>query len=306
MRAIDFLDLQHGAMRVRLLSYGAVTQGWWYDGVPLILGYDDPEAYITDPFYVGAIVGPVANRISGARYAQDEREVQLSANEGVNTLHCGPEGLSAQHWKISRVDEQRADLTYTAISGEAGFPGQASFRIRVTLSDNKLTYDMRADVDCPRPISLAQHNYYTLGQQSGSDLSLTMPMEQVLTLSDCGIATGEVEGVGDADLDFRNKKPLRDIPDGLDRFFIRSDKTRNLQHMAELAAPSGLKLRVASDQAGAQIYTGHGLGAPFDPWGGICIEPSGYPNAVNQPQFPSMFCTPSSPYAQKLVLEVRT
>lgn len=293
-------------MRVRLLPYGAVTQGWWFDGVPMILGYDDPQAYVSDPYYVGGIAGPVANRIAGACYSQDGKDVVLSANEGDNTLHSGPEGLSAQHWGISQVDDRTADLTYVAKDGEAGFSGQACFGIRVTLSDNTLTYDMWASVDCPRPISLAQHNYYTLGERSGADLSLTMPMEQVLTLSEASIASGEIENTAGSALDFRTERPLRDIEGGIDRFFVRRNEGQKLQHMAELVAPSGLALRVASDQPGAQIYTGHGLGAPFEAWGGICIEPSGYPNAVNQTHFPSMICTPTSPYRQKLILEVQT
>lgn len=306
MRTIESIELRHGAMRVRLLSHGAVTQGWWYDGVPLILGYDDPVAYLSDPYYLGAIVGPVANRISGARYTQDGTDVLLSANEGDNTLHSGPEGLSAQHWEIARIDDRTADLTHVAVDGEAGFPGEAGFGMRVTLSDNTLTYDMWARVDGPRPISLAQHNYYTLGARSGADLKLTLPMEHVLARSENGVANGGVMSIADAGLDFTVERPLSDMSAGIDRYFIRSDETQGLRHMADLAAPSGLMLRVASDQPGAQVYTGHFLGAPFEPWDGICIEPSGYPNAVNQPHFPSVFSTPASPYAQKLVLEVST
>jgi aldose 1-epimerase len=304
MRSIDSVELQDGAMRVRLLSYGAVTQGWWYDGVPLILGYDDPQAYLTDPFYLGAIVGPVANRIAGAGYVQDGVDVSLVANEGGNTLHSGPEGLSARHWDISQVDDRTADLTYVARDGEAGFAGQAAFGVRVSLAGNALTYDMSARVGTPRPISLAQHNYYTLGERSGADLTLKMPMEQVLALSEAGIATGEIENTAQTVLDFRSKRPLRGVTDGIDRFFVREGSPQTLRPIAELAAPSGLTLRVTSDQVGAQVYTGHGLGSAFDAWDGVCIEPSGYPNAVNQPHFPSVMCTPASPYVQKLVLEV--
>lgn len=304
IRTIDVVELRDEAMRVRLLSYGAVTQGWWYDGLPLILGYDDPQAYLSDPFYLGAIVGPVANRIAGPGYMQDGLNVSLVANERGNTLHSGPQGLSAQHWDISQIDDRTADMTYVSKDGEAGFSGQAVFGVRISLAGNALTYDMWAHVGAPRPISLAQHNYYTLGERSGADLSLKMPMKHVLALSEADIATGEIENISESVLDFSRKRQLRDVTDGIDRFFVREGGAHALRPMAEIAAPSGLTLRVASDQVGAQIYTGHGLGAPFDAWGGICIEPSGYPNAVNLPHFPSVVCTHASPYVQKLVLEI--
>ncbi len=202
------------------------------------------------------------------------------------------------------MDDQTAQLTYVAVNGETGIPGQARIGVKVTLPDTTLTHDMRAGVDRRRPISLARHNCSTLGERSGADLSLTMPMERLLTLSEVGIVTGEIENVTDAALDFRSGRNLRGIADGIDRLFIRPDGVKGMQHIAERIAPSGLRLGVASNRQRAQFYTGHGLGDPFEAWGGICIEPSGYLNAVNQPHFPSMVCTPALPYVQKLVLEV--
>ena len=301
----ETVDLRSGRMALRLVSRGAATQGWWLDDVPLILGYEAAQDYVSDPFYLGAIAGPVANRIGGARYNYEGQEVALVPNEGENLLHSGGLGLSNRDWTIEPgTGSETAHLSCAVDAGSDGFPGSACFDLHVTLGDNRLTYQMTAHVDCARPISLAQHNYYTLGASSGKDLQLQVSADRVLGLSSEMVADGSLEVLFEQGLDFHEPRPLHDVTGGIDRFFVRSDAP-DLDHpIATLMAPSGLKMRVYSDQPGAQVYTGHGLSSPFVPWAGVCIEPSGYPNAVNQPGFPSMMCTPDKPYSQTLILEL--
>ena len=67
-----------------------------------------------------------------------------------------------------------------------------------------------------------------------------------------------------------------------------------------------------SDQPGLQVYTGHGMprqvgaheGQGFAPWNGLALEPQGYPDAVNQPGFPSVIVTPERPYRQVMSVEI--
>jgi aldose 1-epimerase len=65
--------LESGCARVSILSLGCITQDWQVP-VPegwrgVVLGHDAPEAYRADPYFLGQIVGRVANRIAGARFA---------------------------------------------------------------------------------------------------------------------------------------------------------------------------------------------------------------------------------------------
>ncbi|MCB1355648.1 MAG: galactose mutarotase, partial [Maritimibacter sp.] len=55
---------------------------------------------------------------------------------------------------------------------------------------------------------------------------------------------------------------------------------------------------------GIQVYNANTLGAPFAPFTAVCLEPEGFPGAVNQPGFPSQIVTPEAPYRQKLTIEV--
>lgn len=302
---IDSVVLTDHTMSVSLLSFGAVTQRWSVNDTPLILGYESPQDYLTDPYYLGAIVGRVANRIGGAELRFEGARYPLSANEGANTLHGGKTGLSRQNWKLSQTAENKAVLGLVSPDGDNGFPGEVQFEIRVLLNYPRLTYVLSAKPDRPTPISLAQHNYYTLGSIGGVvKTRLKLASDRVLDLDDQGIPTGAMRRAGDAGLDFTVPKSISGAAAELDHFFV-FDPERNPQTpVVEIAGDSGLKLNVYSDQPGAQVYAAAHLSDPFHPGGGVCIEPSGFPDAVNIPSFPTIICTPDRPYRQTLELEI--
>ncbi|WP_170454126.1 aldose epimerase family protein [Ruegeria arenilitoris] len=302
---IPVIALQDGDMRVSLLGYGAITQGWCYKGQPLILGYDDPTEYLDDPFYLGAIVGRVANRIGGAGFDLDGTDHALIANEGANTLHGGPEGLSRQFWQVEQLSPCEAVLVHVSPHGAGGFPGAVRFEVRVRLDFPCLTYSISAWPDRPAPISIAQHNYYTLGSALGiSEHRLQLVSDRHLELDDQGIPSGGIVDSASVGLDFAAPQPIGQVATDLDHFFLFGTGGMVAQPVATLAAPSGLTMTVHSDQPGAQVYSAAHLSAQFAPRAGLCIEPSGYPNAPNVPWFPSIIYTPEKPYYQTLMLEI--
>lgn len=298
---IERITLEDADMRVALLSLGAVTQGWWLNDQPLILGYDDPQAYLTDPYYMGAVVGRVANRIGGARFTLDGIRYDLNANDGTNTLHGGANGLSRQTWTITQLSPGAAVLSLQSPDGDNGFPGSVRFEIQITLSAPRLTYEMSAYPDRPTPISLAQHNYYAPGSaRAAAECQLMLCSDRVLELDDHRVPTGKLAEAARYGFDVRGGKP----DEMLDHFFPFDHDRAGDRPVAELTSPDGLRLRVFSDQPGAQVYAGAHLGPPFSKGAGLCIEPSGYPNAVNIPSFPPVIATPDKPYKQTLILDV--
>ncbi len=302
---VETVRLSDGDMRVSVLNYGAVTQGWWYKGVPLILGFDDPKAYLTDTRYMGAIVGRVANRIGGAKFDLGGVRFALSANEGKNCLHGGEAGLSKQFWNIEPVAQNEVLLTYFSRDGESGFPGEVRFEVRICLQVPRLTYTMTAWPDRPTPISMTQHNYYTLGDSDGVDgHELTLASSRYLDIDDHGIPSGRVLRTHESKLDFREPKRIGSVAGGLDHYFCFDDDRVTTDPIAKVTAPSGLALTVFSDQPGAQVYSGYRFANPPGGVRGVCIEPSGYPNAPNVPSFPSVIHSPEDPYRQVLVLQV--
>ncbi len=72
------------------------ADGCWSN---VIQGYDTLDGYLTDTYYMGAIVGRFANRIATASFTIDGIRYQLEANDGPNTVSVrrpGSSGRSAE------------------------------------------------------------------------------------------------------------------------------------------------------------------------------------------------------------------
>ncbi|MTI03225.1 aldose epimerase family protein [Roseibium sp. RKSG952] len=302
---IEAAIITDGDMRVSVLNYGAITLGWWYKDVPLILGFEDPNEYLTDTRYLGAIVGRVANRISGATFDLDGTSFELNANEGKNTLHGGDDGLSKQFWELEQIAQNEVLLSYVSHDGEGGFPGNIRFEVRIRLQGSRLVYSITAQPDRPTPISITQHNYYTLCAAEGVDEhKLKLASNWYLEIDDQGIPSGRVLPINGNGLDFSTPNTIGSASEGIDHFFCFDHDRDPNAPVAEITSPSGLALTVYSDQPGAQVYSGYELTKPRRGSRGVCIEPSGYPNAPNISSFPSIIYTPENPYRQELILEV--
>lgn len=322
MTELTSVTLSCDGAHVTLINYGAITADWRIDvdgtATPMILGYQDLNDYPRSPYYFGAIVGRVSNRIGGGRFALPDGTIaKLATNEGATTLHGGPNGLGSVYWSLTKTAEDRAELTYRSEDGEGGFPGCVDVKVIVTLTEKSLTYDMSATVDRPTPISLAQHNYYNFGGTADIwDYSLKMPSHQVLEQNDIGVSTGSILDTTGSTKDFRAGQSMAAFKEsGLDGHFVFDAdalEADDLPTVADMRAPNGLGLRVFSDQLGAQIYTAHGLdsvpgglnGQTYGRGAGLCVEPQGHPNAVNIAAFPSVMATPDAPYRQVLRLEI--
>lgn len=312
--------LRNDRLSLSLLNFGAVTrdlrlhdQG---ENRSLVLGFRNPADYLTNPGYMGVIAGRVAGRIKNARFALDGQMVRLAENEGGNQLHGGPAGLSHVLWGIEPLTSASARLTYHSPEGENGYPGAVDFTVTVTLDEFSVEYEMIASVSQPTPISLAQHSYYNLsgGQQAIWDHRLQVDATGYLVLDDTNVPNGTIADLSDTGFDFRLGRSFGELDpehQGCDiNLVFDTDRTQALP-AAKLTAPDGLQMTVTTDQPGAQIYTAGGLptqpeghsGQMLGPAMGVCFEPQGFPNAVNQPDFPSVIVSPDVPYVQKLRLD---
>lgn len=310
--SIGRLVLEDSGVRVAVLSLGGTVQDWRVPlagrEVPVVLGLSDPEGYRQHRAFLGAIVGRVANRIAGARYVQGGKQVVLKANDGRHQLHGGPDGLWAVNFDLERDGPSRLRLHHVSPPGAGGFPGRVAFSIDMTLRAGRLTWDMRATPDEQTPISLAQHNYYALTSEL-ADHCLTLASTRRLERDAEGIMSGGVL----ADSSLQAGRALLTTPDALlDDFFLFDPVRDPACPVADVRATNGLRLRMWSDQPGAQVYTGQWLpeaagghaARPLRRCAGFCIEPSGLPNALNIGHFPSILCSPDQPYRQILSVEI--
>ena len=90
--------LENESLRVSILNFGARAERIQLLDQDILLYYADPHAYLTDTYYLGAMIGRVAGRIQDASVQIDQVAHALEANEGTNTLHGGLSGISQQFW----------------------------------------------------------------------------------------------------------------------------------------------------------------------------------------------------------------
>lgn len=262
------------------------------------------------------MAGRVANRIAHARFMLEGREVRVTPSEPPHALHGGEKGLGGRVWDME-ADAARSAvrLTYRSPDGEEGFPGAVDFAVEIRLDGATLSYGMEGRPDRLTPINLAQHGYWNL--EGGGDAlghRLRIEADAFTPTGPDLIPTGEIAPVAGGPADFRAPRTMTG-PDGaatpLDLNLVLRAGLGD-RPAAVLEAPSGLRLELRTDRPGLQLYNAPRLsidapghdGVRYGPYAGVCLEPQGFPDAVNRPEFPSILHDPDRPYRQRLSLTI--
>lgn len=323
--------LIRGSLRLELAEYGATVLRLVVDdarGHPrnVVLGHSGLEEYAASTAYLGCVVGRYANRIAGGRFALDGRTVELGANQGGHTLHGGPDGFHRRVWSTTARSEASVTFSLVSPDGDQGFPGTLRAEVRYTVGDGEVGIDYEAVTDAPTVVSLTNHAYFHLdGEGSGAvdDHRLAVAADRFTPTDARGLPTGAIEAVDGTAVDLREERRVGDVVRsadpviglvrGLDHnFAIRG---RGLRHAATLRSPrSGISLRVESDRPGLQVYTGNFLdgtlvgtsGRRYRQGDGIALESQAFPDAPNQPAFPSAVLRPGAVYRSRTVWRLGT
>ena len=306
--AIDAIRLQSGELTAVVLTLGAILQDLRLAGAPysLTLGSDVAAAYAGPMAYCGAIVGPVANRIGGARATIGGREYRFAANEGPNLLHSGATGTHARVWSVTEATASAVTLCLTLPDGLGGFPGHREITAVYALSGSALTLTLSATTDAPTLMNLASHGYWTMdGHADIRGQRLRVAADRYLPVDAALLPTGEARLVAGA-FDLRAGRSL-DLTEGFDHNFCLADGPRPLSFAADLTGQSGLRMTLATTEPGLQVYDGRGLntapfvghaGQPYGPSAGLALEPQRWPDAAAHPGFPPITLDPGQVYRQ--------
>ena len=297
----------------------------------IVLGYKDAMSYFGDGAASGKSVGRVANRIAKGKMTVDGVEYSLEINNGPNHLHGGSKGFANQLWE-GRVETNRVVFSRTSPDGEQNYPGELYVEAGYYFSDdNELEITYVAKSDKNTVVNLTNHVYWNLaGEGSGQtilDHELQLNCSRVLEMDPTQIPTGEYLDVKGTPQDFTTWRKFGDeilsefnyMKDfkGYDHFFVLDGwKPNILSEVGELRCEAtGRKVEILSSQAGAMVYTGNWLeggcpitksGVRYKDYAGVAIECQGYPNAVNEPSFPSIELQADELYCQKIVFKLGT
>lgn len=302
---------------VSVLNYGCIIHDWRVGDVPVVLGLDSFDDYLTQLPSGGTICGRVGNRIGRGQFSLNGKNYQLPLNDGRNHLHGG-NGLGLRIWDVTTDDVSNSiTLTYRSPDGEEGYPANIDFTIIMRLEGTTLTFEMHGMPDAPTPINLAQHNYYNLnGDGSVRDHVSQFAALDHTVVDDELIPTGEIAPVAGTRFDFTQPTSYaQNDPEfeGVDMNLVL-DTERDVNQPAAVVTSdkSKLKLQIWTDQPGLQIFNAPTMDIPklgldgrsYGKFGGFCLEPQHYPDSVNQPDWPSTIATPEKPYYQKLVVDI--
>lgn len=273
-----------------------------------ILGYNDPAAYRSDPYYVGATVGRFANRIRGGQITVGATAYQLDINEAStgNCLHGGTDGFHRQRFEFDYEPNSRV-LVCRLVSpaGAQGFPAEVCVDVTYRLvGDYGLSIEFVATADAATVISLANHAYFNLDRHKGriDAHQLSVAASRYTPVDEMQIPTGEILAVDDSIFDLRVMAEL--ATRSFDHNFVPEGEAGEIRVVAKLYSPdSGVGLSVHSTQSALQVYTGDSLNTPFIARQGIALEAQNFPDAPNQKGFPSARLAPGETYRQQTVYE---
>jgi len=290
----------------------------------VVLGFDSLAEYQKGHPFFGAIAGRVANRIAQGKFKLDGADYTLAVNNGPNHLHGGKKGFDKVVWvakpRPAGDKEQAIEFHYVSKDGEEGYPGNLDVTVVYALTDdNEIRMEYRATTDKATPVNLTNHSYFnlagtgdTLGTEVFIDADRYTPTDRTL------IPTGELAPVKGTALDFTRSTTmgarmdqLKAFPGGYDHNFVLNSGGGKLALAARAYEPtSGRVLEVLTTEPGVQLYNGIGLGsevvhggARVVKYGGFCLETQHFPDAINQPNFPSVVLRPGRTYATTTVFK---
>lgn len=311
------ITLRSASLTAQILPLGATLSGLWYQGHPnsLVIGTADADAYSETLRYFGAVIGPIANRISGAALCIDGSLHKMEANEGSTCLHSGADGLHARDWTVEQRSDSAVSLRCLLPDGANGLPGNRVVEAQYSVTDDgHLVLEMTAQTDRPTAINLAHHPYWNLGPSATiKDHRLRVFADTYLPVDQHTLPTGSRAPVSGTMYDFQTLQP---VPTGrtLDANLCLSEKRRDHPEPAALlCGPSGLMLGIETTEPGLQIYNGSGLADVeiplhdqriLQPFSGIALEPQAWPDAPCHSAFPSILLHPGQTYRQETIYRI--
>ena len=326
-KQVSLYTLKGGDLTMQVTNFGARVVALWTPDKTgamedIVLGYNNIDNYVNNPGerFLGAVVGPYANRIANGTYTIGDETYNFPQNNNGQTLHGGLKGLDMVVWDVDSVTENTLVLSYLRPDGQDGMPGNLKIVMTYTLTpDNEFRVDYLAQTDKATHVNISHHSFFNLkGEGNGTindhvlyiNASKTTPVDAVL------IPTGEIADVTGTPFDFRQPKAIgQDVAveneqltngAGYDHNWVLDRATANeIELAASVYEPaSGRYMEVLTDQPALQFYGGNFFdgstngkyGRPLAYRESIALETQKYPDSPNHPEFPSTLLNPGEDY----------
>jgi aldose 1-epimerase len=282
-------------------------------GFPSIADYSQA----TEPYY-GATIGRFGNRIAKGKFSLNGKQYTLFLNNGANTLHGGKKGFQYQTFDAAQPDSSTVVFSRVSKDMEEGFPGNLDVKVTYHLNAQNgldMTYD--ATTDKTTVVNLTNHAFFNLnGEGSGTILNhqFTIYASSITPVDSSLIPTGKILDVKGTPFDFLTANTMGSRINQ-ENEQLKNGKGYDINYVLDstgdhhLAATvvgdkTGVRMDVYTDQPGLQVYSGNFMQAANTFNNGVkdsfrtafAMETQHYPDAPNQPAFPSTVLKPGQHY----------
>ncbi|MBO4571822.1 MAG: galactose-1-epimerase [Bacteroidales bacterium] len=331
-KKIGLYTLKAGDVTLQVTNFGGRVASLYTPDregkkVSIVVGRDNIESYLNPggERFLGACVGPVANRIGNASFEIDGEKYNTPVNDnGRNTLHGGFIGVDNLIWDVVEVTDTSIVLHLLHPDGLEGYPGNLDITMTYSLnSDNEFKVSYSAFTDKATPVNFSHHPFFCLrGEGNGSveEYQMYIKASNFLPIDSQSIPTGEIRPVEGTPFDFRTPHAIgARIGDddeqlkngrGYDHNWCIDKESDGVELVCRVYDPlSGRFVEVLSDQPGLQVYSGNFFegteaGANGNILGfrsSLALEAQRYPDAVNHENFTPVILRPGETYTHTTV-----
>ena len=331
-KQVSLYTLVAGDLTMQVTNFGGRVVTLWTpdkDGnyEDIVLGYNNIETYVNNPGerFLGAVVGPYANRIADGTYTIGEDTYTFPKNSNGQTLHGGLKGLDLVVWDVEEVTDSTLVLSYLHEDGAEGMPGNLKIVMTYALtSDNEFKVDYLAETDKSTHVNISHHSFFNLkGEGNGTinDHILYINASNTTPVNAALIPSGEIADVTGTPFDFRQAKTIgQDLEveneqlangGGYDHNWILDRQTPDQMELAASVyePASGRFMEVYTDQPALQFYGGNFFNGTTEGKYGkalryresMALETQKYPDTPNHSNFPSTLLNPGERYTHSCV-----
>jgi aldose 1-epimerase len=317
-KKVNLYWIENKGIKAAFTNYGGRLIGLWVADkngkqTDVVVGMNSAKGFktSTEPYF-GATIGRVGNRIAKGQFALEGKKYQVPINNGKNALHGGIKGFQDVVWDVNKTNENTLVFSYVSPDGEQGFPGNLTVKVTYTLTaDKTIKMEYEATTDETTIVNLTNHAFFNLnGEGSGTILKHELQIyADKFTPVDAGlIPSGELKSVQNTPFDFTSKHTIGErietkeeqlkFGGGYDHnYVLNSTKKNGLNHAATISGDeSGIILDIFTEEPGLQFYSGNFMqskntfksGAKDDFRTAFALETQHFPDAPNQPKFPSI------------------
>lgn len=292
----------------------------------VVLGFDSLKYYLGKHPKLGATVGRFANRIKNAEFKLNGQTYHLEKNNKGHSIHGGAKGFNNRIFETDTFytvkDTAIVIFKYRSAHLEGGFPGNLNLSVTYKLTNqNEIILEYTATTDQPTVINLTNHSYFNLTgcKEPVLDHIYRINADSITPVDSTGIPTGEILAVAGTVYDYttpqRAEKRIRKMGKGYDVNYKLNRYSDSLELAAIVVESiSGRVLKAYTTEPGMQFYipnsnmdylAGHD-DKKYGRYYGFCLEMQHFPDAPNNPQFPTTSLFPGEIYRQMTIYKFET